>query len=379
MNNKMNKIFKTLMIVFLSLNFLISCKKENGRNDKNTIELGMIAPLSGNDADYGNYMKTGIDMAVEDINNNKANKQKISIISQDDRADNNEAIKAFNYLVEKNVPLIFGPAMSGTSNTLKQSANDKKVVLFSSISTADNLKNAGDYYFRNISRNEKQATLLANFIFDDIKKKNVGIFYENSECGNNLFKVFNNDFTKKGGVIGYSYPYQENQSDFRTMVEKVKNKNVDFIFIAGGTVDGLANIIKQLRDAKINTPVITGDGLQGEAINKIAGKDANGAICALPAIEDEQSSNYKNFIERYKKKYSKMPSAYSILSYDAVMNAYEAIKNIKGEITGESIKNELYKISYSGVNGVYRFDSDGEVDKKYGLFKYQNGEYVRIK
>lgn len=365
---------KQLVLVLLALLIFGAC---NNKND--VITLGVIAPLTGNDADYGFYMKSGLELALEDIND-KNDKLKIELVFQDDQANNTLAMNGFKYLNEiKNVPLIFGPAMSGTSRALKNEANKNKVILFSSISTNDSLRFAGEYYFRNIARNEYQVKSIAEYFIQNKNLKNAAILIENTPNGINMFNCFDNYFSKLGGVITISEYYEENQSDFRNVINKINKQKFDFLLIAGGTVDALALITKQLRESGNNAVVVTGDGFQGESIIRIAGKAANGVLCTRPAVQDTTNIKYKDFVKKYEAKYKKYPGAYAVLSYDAFMHVYEALKTIEADINGESLKNALLKTSYNGINGLYEFDSEGEVIKPYGIFMYQDGNYLRVK
>lgn len=363
-----------MFIIALTLLLLGGCD-----NKGNVITLGVIAPLTGNDADYGFYMKSGLELALEDIDA-KNEDIKIELIFQDDQANNSLAMNGFKYLNEiKRVPLIFGPAMSGTSRALKDEANRNKVVLLSSISTNDSLRYAGEYYFRNIARNEFQVKSIVEYFVEDKNLKNAAVLIENTPNGINMFNGFVMYFNEFGGVIAAEDYYEENQSDFRNVISKITKNKPDFILIAGGTVDALALITKQLRESGNNAIVVTGDGFQGESIMRIAGETANGVISTRPAIQDTTNIKYQEFVKNYQTKYKRYPGTYSVLSYDALMHVYKAIKNIEGEISGETIKNSLLNTSYNGINGDYLFDKEGEISKPYGIFEYMNGNYNRLK
>ena len=369
----MKKIFVKIGLVFLFSIFLYSCQEKSI-----TFKVGVIAPLTGEGARYGDAMKYGIDLAIEDLNNNGGFQgQKIEAVYQDDKFSAKEALNGFNYLKDViKVPVIFGPAGSGISKTLAPKGDESKIVLFSSISTADTLKFAGDYYFRNISANSLEAKSVADLLTNKLKLNTVGVFYENNEYGNNMNTVFKKYFT--GGNIIFDLPYEFKQSDFKSSIASIKNKKFDAIFIQG-TTWGIAMLVKQLRESNINCPIMTGDGGYGDEIKQIAGKAANGLYCTLPAIEDTTSSNYLIFKEKFLKRYKKLPDVYSVFSYDAVMMVFNSIVGEKDkQITGELIKNQLYKTSYVGLGGKYEFDSYGEVNKPFFIFQYNEGIYKQM-
>ncbi len=376
------KSLKSLLAILLVALVLTGCQGKEKRNQKETktVSFGVLATLTGEYSRYGQAMKWGIDIAVDDLN--KSNDTlKINAKYQDDKFQFKEAIEGFNYFKQKNMPIIFGPAGSGISKLLAPRADQAKIVLLSSISTADSLKYAGDYYFRNVSPNSDQAITIIDFIRNDLKYNKVGVLYENNEYGLNMQNVFGNRFSNPNEEIVFNEPYEENQTNFRNLIAKIKNKNCDIIFIPG-TTKGIALLVKQLREQGVKSEVITGDGGYGWEITDIAGKNANGLYCTLMTIEDTTTVAYQDFSEKFKKEYKTTPDVYSVYSYDAVGMVYACVLNIlqRAEpVTGENIKNELYKLKYDGRCGHYEFDEYGEVSKPFGLFQLVDGQYIRVK
>lgn len=366
----------TLALAIIAGLFFTGC--DNTTKKKEIFNVGVIAPLTGEGSRYGEAMKDGIDLAIKEINlNGGFNEDSIVAIYMDDKFDVKEGLNGLNYLADvKKVPVIFGPAGSGISKALTPVANEKKVVLFSSISTSDALSGEGDYFFRNISSNSMQAASVAEFLTNELSAKNVGVFYENNEYGINMNKVFKEKFSS--GVITFELPYEFKQADFRNSILSIKDKKFDAIFIQG-TTWGIANLIKQLKQYKIDCPIITGDGGYGDEIKTIAGNSANGLYCTLPAVKDTASTSYTSFKERFVNTLNKQPDVYSVYSYDAVMMVFDALKEEKKEsINGELIKNKLFASTYTGIGGTYKFDKFGDVDIPYVIYQYNNGEYKRV-
>ena len=376
------KTLKSLFVILAMVFVLTGCRGKERKEQENvkTISFGVLAPLNGNYERYGKAMQWGIDIAVDDLNQSN-DTLKIDVEYQDSKFEEMPALDGFNYFKQKNIPIIFGPAGSGISRFLAPRANKAQIVLLSSISTADSLKYAGDYYFRNVSPNSDQAITIIDFIRDDLKYNKVGVLYENNEYGLNMQSVFKNRFSNPNEEIVFNEPYEENQNNFRTLIAKIKNKKCDIIFIPG-TTKGIALLVRQLREQGVTTQVITGDGGYGWEVTDIAGKSANGLYCTLMTIEDTTAVAYQDFSAKFKEKYKATPDVYSVYSYDAVGMVYACVLNIlqRAEpVTGENIKNELYKIKYDGICGHYEFDEYGEVSKPFGLFQLMDGQYNRVK
>jgi len=373
-----NKLLSKLLVIQLILaGMMISCNNSNKNENKDQeIIIGSLAPLTGNYSRYGIAMKEGIDIAIEDFNS--SSKIKLSVNYQDTKGTANAAISGFKFLADvKKVKVILGPGLSGISQSVAPFAEKSKVVCISSVATADTLKYAGDYYFRNVPPNSYQAKTIASYLRKDLSMKKVGVFYENNAFGRNMDDIFNKFFKEAGGSISYRFSYEENQTDFTNVIDKAINNEVDYLFIPS-TSKSLAMFIRQLRERNINLPIITGDGGYGDELNSIAGATADGMICTLMAVEDTTSAKFKEFSKKYKSKYNKEPDVYALYSYDAARIIGDCINSLGSNFSSDEVKQCLYDKEFIGLAGAFDFDEFGEVDKPFLLFEYKDGKYTRI-
>ena len=276
------------------------------------IRLGMVGPLSGEGATYGEAMKRGIDLAIEEINlAGGIEGNKLEVIYEDSKLTAKDGINAFNKLSQMaKVPVVFGAAASSVSLAIAPLANRDKIVLISSISTADSLRDAGEYFFRNIPANNIQAITAAYFIKEHLKKQNVAIFYENNDYGIDMSKIFANKFQEIGGNILINIPYESKKSDFKNSLYKIKQKNAEVLYMPG-TYQENALIIRQTKELGINSILMGGDGAYSPQLIKIAGEAAEGFLCTLMAIPSkEKSSLVSEFYDKYEEKYKDDPNVY---------------------------------------------------------------------
>jgi len=376
-----------IMVATLNLVFLTSCGKAEKESEKKAeepkiIEIGVIGPLTGEGATYGQAMKMGIEIAIEKIN--ETSPFKFKALYRDSKLTPKDAIGAFNYLVNsEKVPVILGAAGSSISLSMLPFANEKKVILFSSISTADNLSIENDYFFRNIPPNKNQAKTAAEFLKNKLQKETVTIFYENNDYGLNMDKIFTGFFTGVGGKIVDSIAYESGQTDFKSLLAKIKQNEPDAIFIPG-TYQEVAIIIKQAREMGIKSTLISGDGAYSPEVINIAGEAAEGFYCTLMGLPDVESNlELKEFTETFKKKHNSEPNVYSAYSYDAMRFVHKAfeecLKESQGSCSGEKLNGIFYKISYKGIVGDIVFNKFGEVDSPYIIYEIKGGKFTPVK
>ena len=369
-----------MYVIFIALVFIqVGCKSENSNQNsskKETVSIGVLAPLSGNYSRYGVAMQQGLDLAVNEIN--EGSKVKIKLEYQDTKGEGSSAISAFRYLADvKGVKAILGPGLSGISQAVAPFSERSEVVCMSSVATADTLKYAGDYYFRNVPPNSNQAKTIANYLSKKLNVKNVGIIYENNAFGNNMESVFTKYFSDNEGKIAYSISYAENQIDFTNEIDKISNQNVEYLFIPA-TSKSFAKIVKQLRERGVKLPIISGDGAYGDDLKREAGDAGIGVTCTLMAVSDTTTTAYKTFSEKYLSAYKKRPDVYSLYSYDAAKIYSSCIDELSSKFTAEELKSCLYKKKFAGLAGEYDFDSFGEVDMPFLLYEFNGEEFIQL-
>jgi len=155
------KRFKLLSVITILAAFcLISCQ-----NKSSTIKIGLLSVFSGDGANYGETAKTGVDLAVDEINNQGGiNGRKIEIIYEDSKGTSKDALNGFQKLVTSDkVPAVIGPFYSNQVLTCAGEANKNKVVLLTGSATGDDITYSGEYIFRVCPTNNSQGKTLAEF------------------------------------------------------------------------------------------------------------------------------------------------------------------------------------------------------------------------
>ncbi len=166
--------------------------------------------------------------------------------------------------------------------------------------------------------------------------------------------------------------YDPTTTDFRTQVTKISAVKPDVIYMLSFPTDsGL--LLKQLREAGLDMPIVGADASKDDAVIKTAGQAAEGLIVSLPGIP--ASPELESFATAYKARYGKDYTAYSPEGYDATMIIAKACAAT--DCTSTAMKDYLYKMGpYKGASGTYEFDKDGEVKKSYDYFTVKDGKWA---
>ena len=130
-----------------------------------SIKVGLIGPVTGNNASFGNAMVEGARLTVEQINaaGGILGKQ-VELIEADDRGDPTECMNAFNNMVAEGVKYIIGSATSGATAAITSMANEEEIVLISPSATADDITTEDDYVFRACFKDTLQGDIAAAWV-----------------------------------------------------------------------------------------------------------------------------------------------------------------------------------------------------------------------
>jgi len=367
----MKKIWILIIVIVIIIVAIVIFYKPKPRE---VIKIGVVLPLSGSASTYGISAKEGIDLALEELN--ATQKRKIELIYEDDQCNPEKAVDAAQKLINvDSVRIIIGHICSSAALAVAPIAEKNKVILFSPGASAPDYKNAGDYIFRNrqdISDEvSKTAEIVKNF---NINK--IAMIYVNNDYGVSSKDIFTKRFEELGGKVELAESYQQDATDFRTQLTKIKKAEPEAMFLAG-LIKESATIIKQSSELGLKVRIFSTIGVEGKELLEIAGPAAEGIIYSAPFFDVKSTDPIvKEFINRYKEKYKKDPTyVFAANGYDALEILNSAVK--KCDTNTDCIKDQLYKIKdYPGASGMTTFDQNGDVSKPIMIKTIKNGQFV---
>jgi branched-chain amino acid transport system substrate-binding protein len=340
------------------------------------IKIGVLTPLTGQVAEYGENTKKGIELAVEEINNGGGVKgKKIQLFYEDSKCDAKEAVNGFNNLITQDAKIVLGTVCSGETLAVAPLANDKKIIVISSGASSPQITAAGDYIFRVYPSDDYEAGIAADTIFNQLKKTNVSILYVNNDYGVALKETFKNKFSKMGGKVLNEETYLQNDKDFKTQLTKIKENKPDIIYMISYPIDG-ALIMKQAKELGVAGIFFGTSGLKANDFIANGGLTTEGFILVAPA--EISSNKTQSFVQKYTNKFGSKPGLLSDRAYDSVYILKDVLEKVRNVKNIEEIKNNLYKIKgFVGASGEMSFNSNGDiVGTAYNLLTIKNGQFV---
>jgi branched-chain amino acid transport system substrate-binding protein len=369
---------KQLALGLLVLLFLTSCNSVN--QDKEVIKIGVIAPLTGAAESFGKSMQNGILLLKDSVNSNGGILgHSIDFIFEDDKLSAKDGVNAFNKLVNiDKTQAIIGSAASGISLALLPLANTNKIVMISSISTADDLKgDEGDYFFRVVPPNYKQGQTAVKFIIEDLNFEKIALVYANDDYGLSFAESIEQNLQNAKVSLVYKNAYNPGITDFKNILTQIKKTSPEVVIIAG-IIPETAIIQRQAKEINLNCVFISGDGSYSPDLFKLGGSAVDGSYYTTMTLPEDTVTSFASFVRAYNSKYDEKPDMWAAYSFDAALTLISAIKEAE-QYEGTKIKEALYKADIPGVTGRITFDVFGEIEREYSIFEAKEGEFTLLK
>lgn len=338
---------------------LVSCQQQG--DDVGKARIGVVAPLTGEGASYGASMRRGIELAFEGV-------EGVELIIEDSKMSARDAVSAINKLISLNhVNVLYGEAASGVTTAIVPIADRNRTVLFSSISTADTLTNASQYFFRNVPRNSFQGVTAANFLIQRGGIQRVAILGENDEYGTNLTASFRQAIERAGIRVVYASTYLNTDTDFRTQLTRIRESGAQALFVPGN-YEETGIILRQAAELGLRALIMGGDGSYSPELIEYAGQAAEGFVCTIMAV-DRQSQMYREFAVRFRRKYGQDPDVYDTYAYEAGLILRETLENGRSDP-----RAYLASHTFQTFSGPLAFQGSDMV-RPYGISIVRNGRF----
>jgi branched-chain amino acid transport system substrate-binding protein len=266
------------------------------------IKVGAVFSMTGFGQLYGEETQRGFNLCKND---------NVELITEDSQSKPNVGVSAFTKLVNIDKPDIILMMMSSVAeSTLPLVKTYTGPVLATSVSASDITGRGGDKYFRYFSTGETESRTAAEYMLNTLQIKNPGILFLNSDYGKTYLAGFEEVFKGKGEVVAESF--NQGTTDFKTHILKLKDKNVDAIYIAGYDND-LILAIKDLRNIKF-----TGVIFANEIFTNITGKLDKDLLNGIyfNALRFFTTEKKDIFYQNYKEKYGTEATWYASMGCD---------------------------------------------------------------
>jgi len=341
------------------------------------ITIGLVAPLTGQVAAYGDQVKNGAEAAVAAINEKGGVLgEKLVLKLADDAGDPGQGVSAANLLVGDGVKFVVGPVTSGVALPASDVFAENGILMVTPTATSPGLTSRGyTNVLRTCGRDDQQAEVAAAYVLAHMKDKRIAVIHDKGTYGQGLADAFKAGINA-GGVQEVEYnSVTPGEKDMAALIARLKDAKVDVIYFGGYHPEG-GLMARQLADAGIKATIIGGEGLSNTEYWAIGTQAAAGTLFtnATDALKNPASAEAVKVLEARKVP----PEAFTL-------NAFAAVEVIAAGITkagsaddaaavatalksGEPIPTALGNLTYA--------ENGDLTSPSFAMYKWEDGKIV---
>jgi branched-chain amino acid transport system substrate-binding protein len=346
------------------------------------IKIGVAGPFTGDLAGYGDNVKAGVTVKLQEINGaGGINGQKVEIVWGDDLCAPKEAgTVGSKFATDKTIVAVIGHVCWSATLAAMPIYVRAGLPSISPTSTNPTIGEVGKgWFFRNCYTDDFQGKYLASFVVPKLlKKQKVAIFYENNDYAIGLKNSFVAGAKESGVTVTGAEAYVAKTTDFTPQLTKLLRDKPEAIFLCGYHPEG-ALIAGQARKLGFNGPLFGADGIDNIDYIKIGGKAADNTYLTVPFLAASSGPAGKAFAKSFEKATGREVDWMSANAHDCLGILAQVVEKVGPD--RKKIRDGLAAINskengYNGVTGLTYFDSKGDCFKPAFIKKVENGKFV---
>ena len=364
-----------------------SGKSDSGSSDADTFKIGGIGPTTGDAAIYGTAVKNGIQLAVDEINAaGGINGKQIEYKFEDDQADSEKSVNAYNTLKDWGMQALIGTTTSTPCTAVvEETHSDNMFQLTPSATAVDSIQY--DNAFRMCFSDPNQGIASADYIADHKLASKIAVIYNSSDpYSSGIYQKFAAESKTKGlNIVAAEAFTADSKTDFSVQIQKAKSAGAEMVFLPIYYQEA-SLILAQAKKANFTPKYFGCDGMDGIlGVENFDTSLAEGLMLLTPFAADSTDEKTQNFVKAYKDAYKDTPNQFAADAYDAVyaVKAAAEKEDVKADMDVADICAALEKgmteITLEGVTGdEITWTEDGEPNKAPKAVEIKDGAYAAM-
>ena len=349
-----------------------------------TFKLGTIGPLTGDAAIYGQAVANGAKIAVDEINAAGGAIQ-FEFQSQDDVADGETSVNAYNKLMDWGMQVMVGPTTTGASIAVADKVYADRTIMLTPSASSPDVTAGKDNVFQVCFTDPNQGTGSADYMADNMTGAKVAVIYRNDDAySQGIRDTFVAEAAAKGLEVVYEGTFTaDTATDFSVQLTAAQSAGADTVFLP--IYYQPASVILTQAAAMNYAPTFFGvDGMDG--ILTMEGFDtslAEGVMLLTPFSADAADERTQNFVKAYQAAYGDVPNQFAADAYDGVyimkaaLEAAGCTADMSSADICEAVVSVMTTISVDGLTGQgMTWSADGAVSKAPMAVVIKDGVYV---
>ena len=327
--------------------------------------VGTVGPLSGDYASIGRPIFQGIELAIDEHNRSGNLACELELRPEDSQGDPNQAAPLARGLVEdERLVAVVGPYFSGETLASGRIFSQADVVFITPSATGATIDDqAFATFFRAVADDSIQGEVAASYIAS-LGPERVAVVHDNQDYSKGLAEAVMEGL---GATAEGPFIIDPDETDYSAVVAEVAEADPQVVFYGGYSTEG-APLVRQLREAGVEAPFISDDGVKDPSFGELAGEEAAaGTQVTCPCADPAQIPRAARFVEDMLAAYDQPPGTFAADAYDATNLVIEALKGLDTGTSMDQARAAVLKFlsqveNYEGITKRYSFASNGQVE-----------------
>lgn len=243
------------------------------------LKIGLSAPLTGPDAAFGQGLRLGAEQAVADLN--RGGGRKIALVVADDAGDPKQAVAIARKFAAEGVSLAVGPFASSVAALALPAYEEAGIVMVAPGATWSPLSARGAWnLFRLAPSDAQQAAFAGAYIAERYGTRRIGIVHDRTTFGRGLADEVSRTLKARGRREVLFESLVRGSKDASDLAARLKRAAVEVVYF-GGLAPEAALLIKAMRDADLDAPLVGSDGILDKDFAPAAGPGAEGTVMTM--------------------------------------------------------------------------------------------------
>ena len=344
-----------------------------------TVRLGLIGPMTGDNANYGTSTRDGAQIAVDEINEaGGVNGYTFVLDTQDSQGDPDSAVSAYGKLMDSGMNVSLGCVLSGEAQSVITAAVEDGILIVTPTSSAVACIEGNPNAFRVCFNDAAQGTASADYIADNNLGTKIAVFYQSDiDYSAGLYETFQAEAANRGLEIVEEQTFTAgSNTDFSTQINAIRDSGCDLVFLPIYAAEA-ATFLTQAAGKLDGITFFGCDGMDGIQTKVSDTSLIEGLMMLTPFAADAEDAATQSFVEKYVPVHGTEPDQFAADGYDAVYIVKAAMEQC-GKTPADADFNEamvaaMYEITVDGLTGTMTWDENNEPNKPAKAMVFHDG------
>lgn len=364
--------------------------------------IGVLLPLSDRYASYGELVKKGLELALQQHNKTRLPAR---FIYRDTMTEGVTSAQLLSSLSDDDkVMAVIGPLLSKNAGTAARRAQREMVPLVA-MAQSEGLPELGGFVFRDTLTAEQQVKALVAYAMEH-NNISFSVMRPETRLGEKMTDLFVAEVKKAGGEIVDIVSYSEDSTDFKEQIQKLlwEDREVPLppviseetgeveevpeleyplppfhaLFIPD-YAEQITEIAPQLVFYGLKDATLLGiNGWNSPDLISRARRFLTNAVFVDAFYPTSEKPEVQRFVELYRQAYSEEPTIFSAQAFEIATILLQIIDD-PGVGNRDDVRKKLAALSdYRGITGTIGFDPFGEAIKQLYLLQVKRDKIVEV-